>query len=193
MVGMKKFQNHPWTISIGSTIIGILFTMFIDWIKGIQVWSTLKGVFIFLYNTLITLMNYELKVWWVLLAVIVVVVAFIAVLKIRRKIEANRFRCPDFWGEYTSDTLQGVHWEWYWEKDSLGDRRLEGLTPICPKCKTPMSQSYMLNMNLVCPRCGFEHEKELPDIEQIETLILDNVKRRMLAYAEHMPQAGNKK
>ena len=106
--------------------------------------------------------------------------------------DSKRLNPPDFFSEYTSDILQGVHWEWYWKRDSFGDPHIEGLTPVCPNCKTPLVQSYEQYMNFVCPRCNYEHKKQFPDETQIETLICDNVKRRMLKWASENVKAGGK-
>lgn len=80
---MKKFAKNPWVLGIGTTIIGgVLLSFLLDWIKGINWLSTLKSFFEVIVNALMAFLNFELKVWWVLVAIVFVIVAFFVIAKI---------------------------------------------------------------------------------------------------------------
>ena len=67
---MKKFLKNPWVLAIGSTVIGgVLLSFVLDWIKGVDWLSTLKTVVNFIINAVVAFLNFELKVWWVLVAI----------------------------------------------------------------------------------------------------------------------------
>ena len=64
---MKKFIKNPWVLGIGTTVIGgVLLSFVMDWIKKVDWLSTLKTVLHFVGNAIAAFLNFELKVWWVL-------------------------------------------------------------------------------------------------------------------------------
>ena len=75
---MKKFIKNPWVLGIGTTVIGgIMLSFVLDWIKGVDWLSTFKGVVEFIAKAVIVFLNAELKTWWVLVAIALIVVVLI--------------------------------------------------------------------------------------------------------------------
>lgn len=80
---MKKWAKNPWVLGIGTTVIGgILLSLLLDWIQGIDWLSTFKNVMRFIFNGVVSFLNFEIKVWWLLIAIAIIVVGLFVVAKI---------------------------------------------------------------------------------------------------------------
>ena len=190
---MKKFWKSPWAHTLASAVLGFISTLIADCVKGIEVFSTLKIIITTLIKWMTIFLNFEIRVWWILAFVGACIILLILLSKYFDYKNTQNPPRPDVFQEYTSDTLQGVCWEWYWSRDSFGDYQLKGLTPVCPECKTPMVLSYEYHMNHVCPRCTYQLRKHLPDEAQIVTLIYDNIRRKASARASEYEKTCNRK
>ena len=79
---MKRFIKNPWGLGIGTTVIGgVLLSFVLDMIKGVDWLSTLKTVVKFITDAIIAFLNFELKVWWVLVAIALIVLVLIIIAK----------------------------------------------------------------------------------------------------------------
>lgn len=80
---MKKWAKNPWVLGIGTTVIGgVLLSLLLDWIQGIDWLSTFKNVMRFIFNGVVSFLNFEIKVWWLLIAIAIIVVGLFVVAKI---------------------------------------------------------------------------------------------------------------
>ena len=80
---MKKWAKNPWVLGIGTTVIGgVLLSLLLDWIQGIDWLSTFKNVMGFIFNGVVSFLNFEIKVWWLLIAIAIIVVGLFVVAKI---------------------------------------------------------------------------------------------------------------
>lgn len=80
---MKKWAKNPWVLGIGTTVIGgILLSLLLDWIQGIDWLSTFKNVMRFIFDGVVSFLNFEIKVWWLLIAIAIIVVGLFVVAKI---------------------------------------------------------------------------------------------------------------
>lgn len=80
---MKKWAKNPWVLGIGTTVIGgVLLSLLLDWIQGIDWLSTFKNIMRFIFNGVVSFLNFEIKVWWLLIAIAIIVVGLFAVAKI---------------------------------------------------------------------------------------------------------------
>ena len=81
---MKKWAKNPWVLGIGTTVIGgVLLSLLLDWIQGIDWLSTFKNVMRFIFNGVVFFLNFEIKVWWLLIAIAIIVVGLFVVAKYR--------------------------------------------------------------------------------------------------------------
>lgn len=72
---MKKWAKNPWVLGIGTTVIGgVLLSLLLDWIQGIDWLSTFKNVMRFIFNVVVSFLNFEIKVLWLLIAIAIIVV-----------------------------------------------------------------------------------------------------------------------
>ena len=172
---MKKFLKSPWTISIGSTLLGFLLTVLYDFAKGKHVFSTIKAVFTTLYDWIVLSLNFQIRVWWILLALAVLVVIRCIILHNKQEQSDER---PAFL-DYTSDRFSKWKWSWEWNFSSLEQKwQVSNLHPHCPKCDTPMlSDKY--ESYFQCPRCKYDSGYEnIEKSYEVEAVIIDNLDRR---------------
>lgn len=172
---MKKFLNSPWTISIGTTFFGVILTVIIDFIKGKQILSTISFLLLKLWDAIITILCFDLKLWWIIMGIGVILLILFLVSKV--KPEKNPLK-PDFIS-YNNDKFSNYKWSWNWEFSTSKKKwHVSNLVPHCPNCDTPMlSDTYEITFQ--CPRCKFkslynEHEKSY----EVEAIIIDNLNRK---------------
>lgn len=172
----KAFWKNPWTVSIGSGLVVLVITVIIDMITAEKVFNTIRNIFSFALKVLLVFLNFELKMWWLLIGV----AALIFVLWIFIKYKDSRHLVSDEpqYLEYKQDTLVGYKWKWTWRKNYFGEYSIEDLHPICMKCSTPLTYNYTGYGRLKCLRCGAVYQQELPEEEDVKMLIADNVRRK---------------
>lgn len=172
---MKKFFKSPWTIGIGTTLLGFSLTVIYDLVKGKQLLATMCNMFDILKSWLIIFLNFELKVWWVLTGVAIII---IILLIISFSSDNSNNINPDFTA-YTTDHFRLWRWSWRWEFNVLQKKwQIINLQAHCPQCDTPMISSWDEDY-FRCPRCRFsskydDHEKSY----EVEAIIIDNLNRR---------------
>ena len=70
----KNFLMNPWVVTTGSGlivfIVTIIVTIIIDVITATKIFSTIGNLFVYIWKAFIIFMNFELKVWWVLIGII---------------------------------------------------------------------------------------------------------------------------
>lgn len=173
---MKKFIKNPWTLGIGTTVIGgVLLSFVLDWIKGVDWLSTLKVVAKFIADTIIFVLNFEIKVWWLLVAIALIVVGliiFVKILDIKDKTNPIPFL------SYTKDSVLEYTWEWEYRKTSNGKYTISNLHPVCSKCGMILKQGYTgYVMEMQCLRCNTSQRWEDHYRDDAQMLIEDNIKR----------------
>lgn len=175
---MKKFAKNPWVLGIGTTIIGgVLLSFLLDWIKGINWLSTLKSFFEVIVNALMAFLNFELKVWWVLVAIVFVIVAFFVIAKIYDAKSKND--TPAF-SSYTKDCVLGYMWEWEYAKNFEGKYTISNLHPVCSKCGMRLKQDGAYGREMTCLRCNTNKSWKDSYLTDAQMLIEDNVKKKYL-------------
>ena len=172
---MKKFLKSPWTISIVSTLFGSVLTIIYDIFKGKKILSTLLNILCGIWNFIISVLNFELKLWWVLLGIALLILVLWIVVKIKEFGEEG----PEFL-RYTKDTIQGWAWEWTWCKNYEGKYVVDDLHPVCESCGTPLAAKHDYQSSLYCVRCGWTRPGfgVFPDLNHIELYIVDTAKRK---------------
>lgn len=174
----KKFIMNPWTVTVGGgLILSIIISVINDWVKKEQVFSTISTIVSMIFNTLCAILNYRIKVWWVLFGVIVLIIIFV-LLGLYSNYTQTTPNKAEFL-EYTQDTILGYKWKWNWQKDIYGKYGVENLHPICMQCDTPLVENiYGYGGKYKCLRCGEGYPKPLPEFANVKMLIHDNVRRK---------------
>jgi len=168
--------KSPWTIGIATTILGFLLSMLNDNIKDVPVLTTIGSVFNWIGHLLWTILDFDIKVWWIILAIMLLILA----LWIYSKLEKKEITKPEFC-EYREDNF--THWKWTWNWEYSNTRSGWVVTRMeahCPKCHTPMMNNASFGLNYTCPRCDYSAINDQCDNPvKIERVILDNIDRRI--------------
>ncbi len=172
----KKFFMNPWTIGIGVAIFSFLLTIIGDVVKGEKILSTFVAIIKWIWNVLFSFLTFDLKVWWVLIGIILLILGLWIYSKILDAKDSVS-KQPIFL-EYTQDYLLGFKWEWSWEKDYGGKYSVENLQPICTECDTPLRYDLTGYYGLKCLRCDKVYSGSIPQEDDVKTLIYDNVKKK---------------
>jgi hypothetical protein len=172
---LKKFVKNPWVLGIGTTVIGgILLSFVLDWIKGVDWLSTLQIVVTFIFNTIVAFLMFELKVWWILIAIALIVVALIIVAKVYDTKPKSSFL------SYTKDTVLGYTWEWEYKKTYDGKYTICNLHPVCSDCGMRLKQSGVYGGHMDCLRCNASYEWDDSYLTDAQMLIEDNIKKKYI-------------
>lgn len=173
---MKKFIKNTWILGIGTTVIGgVLLSFVMDWINKVDWLSTLKAVLHFIGNAIVSFLNFELKVWWVLVVFAILIAALLIYAKI---LDAKQKDAPISFLGYTKDSMLGYDWEWEYQKNYDGKYTISNLHPVCTKCGMRLKQSGMYGWQMNCPRCNTTKQWEEHYLTDAQLLIEDNIKNR---------------
>ncbi len=171
---MKKFLKSPYAITIlGGLMVLIIWSRISDYTSGDKLSTVFSTILTSIYGGIIAFLNFNIKVWWLLLGITcIVVVALIAGRKPQEETE------PEF-KKYTQDHFRTWKWSWKWTfSDYRRGWRVSDLRAHCPKCDTPMQHDPFEDV-FQCPRCRFQsqydnHEKSC----EVEAVIIDNLDRK---------------
>jgi hypothetical protein len=162
----KKLKN--WAIGVAGTIIaGVLITAISEWLT-----SDRYAPFCWLWSWLLKIINYEIKIWIILLC-LGIILLIIWILTKPEKIEKHPY------ADYTSDTINGDKWVWKW---SAYLNNIDGICMICPADDTNMMWADYLDngqSGFECPRCRHKKSFSDDDLVRIRAIICDNARRRL--------------
>lgn len=173
---MKKFLKSPWTISFATALFSLILTIAYDFLKGKQALSTIKAIVFIVINSLTAFLNFELKVWWVLLGLLILILIFVVFRKVALQIKKSEK--PNF-TNYTEDIFDSWKWTWQWYYNELEKKwSVTEIEAHCPNCDTAMFHE-RYGSSYKCPRCGFNafYNPNRKNSYDIEAIVIDNVKR----------------
>ncbi|MCL2405007.1 MAG: hypothetical protein FWC92_05620 [Defluviitaleaceae bacterium] len=169
---MRKWLKSAWGISIVTALFSFILTVSYDWLGDRPIFSTMWSLIIIVWRGIVTFLNFELRVWWIIVGVFTMIV--IAYIWSRISDTSN----PAPFLSYRKDSIKGWNWEWRWYKNHYGKWDIDGLHPVCPKCETPIVESFNIyNIAYNCLRCNYSTKDRLPNFEHIKVVILDNIKK----------------
>lgn len=162
----KKFT----AIAIG-VFTSVLGSVVWDGVKGIPILSTLN----YFFDGVIWFLNIDLKVWWILVSIIVLVIIFFAFVHYSSK-EEPKSSLPFL--SYKKDKIKGIDWQWHWGL-SNGKWDIKDLTSVCPYDKTPLyiTRDYSYQNHGECPRCSTKVIYKDDDLNKAKMIILDNAQK----------------
>ncbi len=172
----KNWKKSPWTISLVTAIFSLLLTMGYDYSKNEPILSTVWNIIKWIWHIIIVILNFDLKVWWILIALLV----FIIFVYVFDKYNNSETFKPDFYS-YREDKLKKWRWTWNWKwSNSKKAWVISNLSAHCPNCDTPMIEhSSIYGLSFDCPRCEFSaNDSECEEPYKIERIILDNIDRK---------------
>lgn len=180
MIRTKKWLKSPAGISVGTTVLAFVLTVFYDLVKTKPVLTTILTILQGIWKFIHSFLNFQLRVWWVLLGTAGVIFVLYIIVKVDnlKHLDTN---LPTFL-QYTRDKVLNWTWEWEWEKRYDGRYGIENLHPICPHCNTPLVREYG---TFECPRCHFSEGSNIPNYDTVQIIITDNIKKELIPKCEN--------
>ncbi|MBL8004530.1 MAG: hypothetical protein JNL36_05495 [Candidatus Kapabacteria bacterium] len=170
-----KWYKSIWTVSlVTSTILPALISIIYDKIKSNPFLTTLSEIWNWLWNCIMYLLNYEVKIWW--LFGLSTIIYFLRKMILRRKTNQES-KYPT----YIEGMYKKILWKWRYFY-YYGELGITSLEPHCPKCRTLLhSDDFSMGYsNLQCLRCKnkIKYRVESNDKEKIKKLILGNIENK---------------
>ena len=170
---MKKIKW--WVFSIAASVIG---SFVYDYWKVKPILSTLVDILKEIWKVIVSILIFELRIWWLLVACILI----IGIIYIIRKFQTDINSGPEFI-KYKEDKFKEWKWTWDWRwNDIQKSWVIFDLQAYCPKCgKNLLYYRSILNEIYECPNCDFktgrfDHIAE--NRHHIEALIIDKTNRK---------------
>ncbi len=179
----KKWLKSPAGISVGVTILGFALTVCYDLIKTKPVLTTIWAFLQIIWRFILLCLTFQLRVWWILLAIAGLILILYAVVKIDEQKHSETKLSPFM--QYTKDEIMNWSWEWEWKKHYDGKYWIENLHPVCPHCNTPLVHSYEGGGIIKCPRCNHREHSDIPDYDTVKVLIHDNINKGLIPKKEN--------
>jgi hypothetical protein len=179
----NKWYTKWWVsgliLPIAATILG---TGSYDFLKEKPIFSTLLYAFFWIWNKILELINFQLRLWHIFL----IVLGFIIIREIIQAIKKRNIESePELkFLNYKNDRLK--IWKWTWDyriNSNTMKYEIRNLQPICENCDIKMLSNASFGRsasNYKCPKCdrarteyeyGFEYQSD------IEALIIHNIER----------------
>lgn len=173
---MKEWIKSPWGISLGTAIFSLLLTVGYDYSKQKPILTTIWNIVVWVWNLIIRVLNFNLKIWWIIVAVGL----FIFILYIIDKFKQDDSFKPDFYS-YREGRFKRWRWTWEWKfSQSKNAWVISNMKAHCPNCDTPMIEhSSIYGYSFDCPRCDYRaSDSQCDEPHKIERIILDNIDRK---------------
>lgn len=175
----EKWYNHGWVIGIGTTLLSILGTLLIDFIKDYPFLDTLKKCVKFFWNTILSTLNFDIKLWWLLIT------SFLIYLIVRwRKSNSNTLTpLDDLMRTYRVDTFGRTNtakWTWNYRCEGLNITVID-VQPICPQCgsSAEIETRYMATNSANCSRCRLEGRTSTFNLNEYASDVMTEIIRRL--------------
>lgn len=155
------------------TVIAFLLVLLSEEQKLIQFKKNCVNLFYWMYNGICWILNFDLKVWWVILFSFFALLGLLLLIYIMSKTVPKE---PKFLS-YNTGKYNGLIWKWRYV-NKYGRYEIQSLNPHCPQCATQLiHKNPYLGISLFCPRCKddklYQYDKGSKEI--LETLIMDNI------------------
>ncbi|MFB0831511.1 hypothetical protein ACEU2D_18150 [Brevibacillus laterosporus] len=154
---MKKLLKHPLISATLATIIGTaIVTPVVAYINTIKWTEALGLMWSTVINWITLMLNFEIKLWWILVTILV----FALIIYLVYKFSSSSTE-PDFYN-YRTDIIDGISWQWIWNYDLYqGKHGIFNLHPICNHCKSELVQYdgyYEFENGIKCITCGYNKQ-----------------------------------
>ena len=167
----SNWKKSPWTVAIATVIMTPIVSFIFDIVKDKPIFSTIWGWIVWLWNLIISFLNLNIKVWWLIIGIGVIIFILWIISNINNEPKKS---LPDFL-EYKRGTLKKWTWGWEWEFDHYKKKwHVSDMHACCPQCNTRLMEGFTHNPDK-CPRCDFYASYYFENKKEIEYLILDNI------------------
>lgn len=148
---MKKkpgWKNKWYWTGLGTIAVTIIADNISEYTKNIPILKYIVNFFKWIYAEIYGLLNFQVKIWVVLLGCLVLIL-----LQKLLKFSGNKTsELPSFYG-YTSDKFHNWIWKWKWQNYGRG-WEIDNLTPYCNICDVELSLGGSIySPSARCPSC----------------------------------------
>lgn len=176
----KNWLKSPWSVSLGTVIFSFFLTLLNDHLKNKPILSTLLQILKAIFNFIILILNFKLKVWWLIIGIIIIsIISYLITYFKENEEEFKQFK-PDFCS-YKNEIFKHWRWSWDWKLNPRENKwQISDLNAHCPRCNTPLiDRSNYYELIFECPRCDFKARgSQCEEPQKIELLISDNLNRK---------------
>ncbi|MBN2776502.1 MAG: hypothetical protein JXR36_02600 [Bacteroidales bacterium] len=171
----KNWTKSPWAIGLGTAVFSFCLSVIYDLVKDKPLLSSIWSIIKWAGELIWKILNFNVKLWWIILFVILVIIVLYIIDSAKPKIKENSLS-----ETYKEDRIKGLRWSWEWEYSTFNQSWiLSDLKAHCPKCDTPMIAQSSYGLYLDCPRCDFkDHTRPEDELDKVQRIIIDNVNRR---------------
>ena len=126
---LKRWLKSPWVISVGSAVFSLILTMIYDYAKAKPIFSSIGTILRGIFSGILIFLNFNIKVWWILVAIIGIIMILYVMYRINSKVTPPQFHgCRE-------DRLKKWKWTWAWSFDKFENKwHVSNLTAHCPNC-----------------------------------------------------------
>ncbi len=174
----KKFWYNPYIVYIVTSIITL--------VVGIIYRNGIFNALLWIWNHILNEFIY-FKVWWIIISSLLILILIKGYKILRKKAYlhyvTDKIELPP-WAESISEDKRDriITWEWEY-KTNEPKPIIENIYPICRNCGTVMQTDYeyLRDFSVLvayCPRCYLKFQ--IPDLEDIKSIIYDNIRRKHL-------------
>lgn len=157
---MRRLSKDPWVITIGGTVLAVLFLRLIDWffIDNL-LWDSIKkglSAVVGFFGT-----EYTVKLYFLGLLPLLGMILFGGLIFSYRLRRAEAIINIPEWADYTRDVFGGIQYRWQYDTRS-GEYEIAGIRPYCNDCSCQI-------VNQVCPNCKNDFGWEIEDTPNIKS------------------------
>jgi hypothetical protein len=181
--GKAKWYNTPWFLGVGVTVVGgLILSGILDLFKNVTITTTLKKTAFWTFYNLLAVLNYNAKVWWVIIALFVIYLIWFIFNKVNSPTEYDEVFIKPDWINYKKDKLKKWTWIWDYSYNNISKQYdIVNMRPYCESCKIAMIQNYGYAY-YSCPKCDKEYPSPSGYWESesvVKALIIDKVDKEM--------------
>lgn len=173
---IKAWLRSPLGIAIIAVALTPPITFIEDYIANKPFLTTIIKVSKKIWECTIYFLNFNIKVWWILVAIALIILILFVLSKFNRQEQA----LPSFYS-FRENTFKKWKWSWDWKWNTTAKVwNISNLKAHCPLCNTPLVQrNTYFGLGFYCPRCDYQaNEYNSEDPSNIERIIIDDIERR---------------
>ena len=104
---MKRLLKHPVIVAIIPVILSFILTVLYDMVKNRQLLSTAKNILSFIINCVTSFLQFNIKVWWIVVAMVIIIGILFILFKIGNA--KNYKQSNPLWIQYQKDNIVRQH------------------------------------------------------------------------------------
>lgn len=164
-------KTWPW---IGGLFTTVIAGLLVEYTKEYPIPGAIRNSICYICEKFITLMNINLKLWWILIFITIMlilryIINNIEITKAEADIKKEELQLPSFLA-YKREIVDKIPWEWNWSETYNG-WTISDLHPCCPKDGARLNQ-----YDSGCPICKTNYWGTV-DYDKVAAIIENKLKK----------------